>query len=466
MPNAVIYLRISSDRTGDEAGVTRQREDCEKRCADRGWTVVAIEQDNDASARAGARKRPGFERVLSRIADGEAQMVVAWALDRIQRSRRDELRLYELCQEYDVTVSLVRGPDLEWRTPTGRYLADNLGALARMEIEIKSDRQKRAVRQAAAAGRRVGGRRPFGYEPDGMTVRPVEAAGVRAAYTSVLAGEPLAAIVRTFNDAGLATGQGNAWHSDTIRGLLTNPRYAGLRGHGSQPKQGRRKVEIVAQAQWPAIVSEETWRAVQAILSDPGRRTPPIGARALLTGVARCGVCGGAIVGGRPAGCDYRTLRCKPTPGHIARRAEDVEQYVSDVMVARLARPDAVELLVDRERPDLDALSEEAMALRARLVDAGAMFARGAITAVQLERITADLQASLTTVEGTMADAGRVNVLGPLVGAQDVRLVWDGMSVDRRRAVIDTLADVVVHPPGRGVRTFRPETVEITWKEA
>jgi site-specific DNA recombinase len=38
-----------------------------------------------------------------------------------------------------------------------------------------------------------------------------------------------------------------------------------------------------------------------------------------------------------------------------------------------------------------------------------------------------------------MADAGRVDVLGPLVQARDIRTAWETLSTDRRRAVIDAL---------------------------
>jgi hypothetical protein len=60
-----------------------------------------------------------------------------------------------------------------------------------------------------------------------------------------------------------------------------------------------------------------------------------------------------------------------------------------------------------------------------------------------------------------MADAGRVDVLGPLVLAGDVRAVWEALSVDRQRVVIDALMIIRIMPPGRGTRTFRPETVII-----
>ena len=37
---AAIYLRQSKDREGNELAVDRQREDCLKLCADKGWTPV------------------------------------------------------------------------------------------------------------------------------------------------------------------------------------------------------------------------------------------------------------------------------------------------------------------------------------------------------------------------------------------------------------------------------------------
>jgi site-specific DNA recombinase len=53
-------------------------------------------------------------------------------------------------------------------------------AVARAEVERKAARQRRANLQAAQDGRRMGGRRPFGFELD-MTIRETEAAAVRQA---------------------------------------------------------------------------------------------------------------------------------------------------------------------------------------------------------------------------------------------------------------------------------------------
>ena len=47
MEQVVVYLRISEDRTGAEAGVDRQRQDCLDLCARLGITEHAVFMDND-----------------------------------------------------------------------------------------------------------------------------------------------------------------------------------------------------------------------------------------------------------------------------------------------------------------------------------------------------------------------------------------------------------------------------------
>ena len=79
--------------------------------------------------------------------------------------------------------------------------------MARYEIDLKADRTRRAQEQAAKDGRRVGGRRPFGYESDGVTIRESEAEAIRDGARAVLAGEPIAEVAREWNRRKLTTGQ-------------------------------------------------------------------------------------------------------------------------------------------------------------------------------------------------------------------------------------------------------------------
>src|SRR4051794_29998299 len=113
---AIIYTRQSLDRTGEGLAVARQLEDCEALVRARGWTLVGAPSDNDTSA-AGKTKRPGFEELLGVLERGEAGVVVAWALDRLTRNRSDQLRLYEVAEQRNVSLSLVQGGDVDIASP-------------------------------------------------------------------------------------------------------------------------------------------------------------------------------------------------------------------------------------------------------------------------------------------------------------------------------------------------------------
>ena len=80
--------------------------------------------------------------------------------------------------------------------------------MAQGEVERKGARQRSAAVQAAKQGRWIGGRRAFGFEPDGVTVREAEAALIEQGYVDVLAGESLGEIARRWNAAGVVTGAG------------------------------------------------------------------------------------------------------------------------------------------------------------------------------------------------------------------------------------------------------------------
>jgi site-specific DNA recombinase len=491
-----IYLRMSQDRTGEELGLARQREDCRALTQVRGWDAVREYPDNDVSA-AGGKRRPRFEELLADVEAGVIEGVVAWSMDRLMRNSRDRIRLLELGKTRGLMVALVRGNDLNLSTPAGRLTADILGAVAQSEVEIKSDRQRRASAQAAAAGRRVGGRRPFGFEPDGITLRPAEAAALRHGYDQILHGVPVAAVARSLNDAGLHTPQlsrrwqhgpeclcpqpgdldsaeecpdrtkVSRWAGQTLRVTLQNPRYAGIRAV-SRGTGRWKEWEHIAPAVWPAIVDEDVWRAVQGVLGDPARSSPGRNGQRLLTGTARCGVCGSTVQAGgtsrAASDLGYYTYRCKASAGHIARRGDVVDEYVSAVVVGRLSRPDAADLLLDHDRPDAGELQSRAQALRLRLDGLASLYSEGVLSAEGVRTESARLRESLATVEAAMADAGRAPVLAPLVTAEDVQVAWDELGTDRQRMVIDLLMEIRLQPPGRGKRAFDPATVEITWR--
>ncbi|MDO9496143.1 MAG: recombinase family protein, partial [Nocardioides sp.] len=260
---ASIYARISQDREGAGLGVKTQEQDCRELAASLGASIVAVHTDNDLSAYSG-KPRPGYAALLASIAAGETDAVLAWHTDRLHRSPAELEDYITLCETRGVRTITVKAGNVDLASPSGLVMARTLGAFARYEVDHAVERMQRAKQRSADAGRWKGGRRPFGYEADGVTVRPDEAALISDAADRVLSGEPVRAIARAWNEAGSTTTTGKPWTPHGPRRILLRPRNAGLMEH---------KGEIVGAAEWPAIIEPEKWRAVVGILSDPSRRS-------------------------------------------------------------------------------------------------------------------------------------------------------------------------------------------------
>src|SRR3954447_11548242 len=213
---AVIYTRMSRDRAGAGLGVDRQRHECVELADRLGWQIVSERSDNDLSAYSG-KPRPGYRALLDDLEHGRATAVLVWHTDRLHR-RPVELEEYiNVCDPRGVITQTVKAGPLDLATPSGRMVARMLGSTARYEVEHMIERQQAAKLQAATSGRWKGGRRPFGYESDGLTIRQSEAAEIRRATDDLLAGMSLHGIARDWNARGVTTSTGGAWKPTEVR---------------------------------------------------------------------------------------------------------------------------------------------------------------------------------------------------------------------------------------------------------
>lgn len=455
MIRAAIYVRISSDAAGEGLGVARQEADCRALVEARpGWAVCEVYRDNDASAYSG-KPRPEYERMLANIEAGNVGAVIAWHGDRLHRSPKELERFIDLAERTGLRVETVKAGTIDLSTASGRAVARTLGAWARFESEHKSDRIRRKLAENAAAGKPHGGHRPYGWEPDRMVPRESEASVLRESAARVLAGEPLRAILRSLNERGLYNATGTPWTHSTFRNVLLHARHAGLRFTNGQE---------IGKAAWPAIIEPETWRAMVRMLTNPDRiTTPGRGGRLhLLSGIARCGVCGSPLRVGHSKGTEaYRCMVKSCT----SRRRDYFEKHVSEVVIERLTRPDAAGLLVpDDDGGEREQAAQEAERVRLRLDESALAFAQGLITARQLTTITEQLRPELAALEAAAAPpADRARVLGGLVGAPDVRKAWERLDPHARRAVVRLLMSITVRRARRG-NTWSAEGIEIEWR--
>ncbi|MBV8542171.1 MAG: recombinase family protein [Pseudonocardiales bacterium] len=474
--SGVMYARISEDREGAGLGVERQLEDQCVLFGQLGLRLAGVYADNDLSAFTG-KPRPDYLAMLADLDAGRARVVTAWHTDRLHRTPKELETYIDLAERRGVVTHSVKAGPLDLATPSGRAVARTLCAWARFESEHKGERVRAARRQAAEQGRWAGGCRPFGFEPDGTTLRPGEAAAIAAASEAIVAGASLRSVVRELNEAGHRTAWDKEWIPVAVRDMLRRPRNAGLTRYGTE----------TFPAAWPAIVPEATWRAVVSILSDPGRRTNKTGSNRvkwLGSGLYVCGVCGQpALQVSQTGGKKHSAYRCKARDntrpsGHVTRAALHLDDYIERIIVVRLHQPDATDLFTAPTGTDIDttALHTEAAAIAQRLTDLSTAFAEGAITLAQLRTGTGTLRARLTEIDDTLTAAARINPLIGLAGQPSIAEIWygttperaDGLDIGRRRAVLATLLTVTVLPTSKGRRPngsyFDPTGIHLEWK--
>ena len=195
----------------------------------------------------------------------------------------------------------------------------------------------------------------------------------------------------------------------------------------------------------------------------PERRTTATTARKyLLPGLAFCWKCGSDVATGHTRH-GKRVYVCRANKC-ISRKAEPVDELVEAVMVERLSRPDAVDLLTDTDvtGPAVDAA--KAQAIRERLDDLATGLEEGILTLAAVRRSSDRLKAELAECRGRDPHATHADVLTPLVTAADVSAAWDACDLQQKRAAIEALMTITLLRPEAGTREFDPETVRIEWK--
>jgi site-specific DNA recombinase len=489
---AVLLTRISDARNGERAGVDDQRSDLLKHAQRLGWGVAQVIEENNTSAfkrrtvtlpdgrKAQRVVRPGFRRALELLQSGQADGLLTLDLDRTARDPRDLEDLIDVVESRKPTIPV------ESVTGSLRLANDADVSMARVMVAMgnKSSRDtarrvSRARQRQAEAGRpRHGGRRPFGYEEGGVIVNEAEAAEIRRSADAILAGVSLRQVTADLRRRGVPTVTGVPWTPIAWRDILLRPRNAGLvvyQGAIVESRVTEGGVQEDVTADWDPIMPRETWEAVVAILTDPSRRTTPgntprwLGSLIYRCGHAACrdldppSVLRVSTSGNRPRPA-YRCME----HAHLSRVAEPLDQYVSAVLCARLARSDVADLMPPKggTPSDTGQLATQANALRERIKEAKDLWEAGVLSPADLKIRSARLTDQLSEVQDQLRSAAGHSPLADLAGRQDAAEVWAKLDLGRRRAILQALAIVWVlplqKPPGRA--PFDPDTIKIEWR--
>ncbi|WP_116248182.1 recombinase family protein [Nocardiopsis sp. FIRDI 009] len=468
---AVIYARVSSDPRQQLRSVSQQVDECTAECERRGWTIVKVFTDNDRSAsRYATKERPEYEQLISFLRAGESDVLVTWESSRAQRDLGAYVTLRKVAEENGIQWSY-KGRLYDLTRTDDRFTTGLDALLDERESSVTRDRIIRDKRAHALKGQ-PHGRLLFGYRREydsetGSFVRQVphekQAPVVREAAERFAAGESLFAITKDFNLRGLRTGTGSQWTTMTMRQMLLNPAYIAKRVH-----RGR----IIGDAAWPAVLNETTYYVCVQRLRDPGRQfSPDPHARNLLTGIARCGVCGGTMAIRRTEAADKteRAVKyaCRGVSANHGKctviMRDRMDDYVKTALFARLSRPDVADLLVDeRQEEDARAALAEAEEKRTRLEEVYDSVAKGAVSAAALARIEARLLPEIEAAE-KRASAPRTAPTARNPITPKIADVWPALPLGRQREIVRALMNVTLLPNVKGARHDPSLRITIEW---
>jgi DNA invertase Pin-like site-specific DNA recombinase len=322
----------------DSSSLDKQDAQCQRWAEAYGHQIIGTAADSGVSGKTDPFARPELGPWLSSpVLIDSYDGIVAAKLDRFARSVRYWAHLLDWARDHGKTVVCV-DPFIDFSEPTGQLVGMIMSWLAEQELAQITQRSK-DTREYLQANGYLTGKPPFGYrivkdrdhkvlEPD-----PAEAQLVGEGAAMYLGGSSLRAVAEWLDQRCRAP-QGELWSAASLSALFRNPILAGRRTDAS----GRTILKV------PPILDRAIWERLQALQAAKARTT---GAepKALLTGIAVCGKCGGPMYRliTKPKGRRYDYYRCHGTERNPSTcrnmiRLEQLDAKVERYMTTTLAR--------------------------------------------------------------------------------------------------------------------------------
>ena len=327
MKLAVIYARVSSDQQREEHTIASQTAALIEFAKNHELEVPKEWIFEDEGYSGATLERPGLERVRDLAAEGQVQVVLAYAPDRLSRKYAYQILLIEELARHGVETHFVKAP--QSATAEDQLLVQFQGMIAEYERAQILERSRRGKRYRARSGEvSVLSGAPYGYRYIRKTdetlasyrVIDAEARVVQRVYEMyTVDGLSMGEIMRRLNAEGIPTRKQSArWERSVVWAMLRNPAYRGAAAFGKTRIAGRMRVTralrrrgaIVSsnsigherpREEWieipvPALVSEDSFARAQELLHENKIRsrrrtiTPSI-----VQGLVSCQKCGYAF---------------------------------------------------------------------------------------------------------------------------------------------------------------------------
>ena len=462
---ALIYTRVSEDKTGEHRSVTEQEAACRRTCEANGWTVTDTFSDNDIGAsRHSSGERNGWGQVIARIGQGDIDVLVVWEFSRTGRDLGAWVQLRDALERTGTKLS--EGGKLSDLSDSSERLTLGVkSVIAESAADETSARVRRSLQANADRGR-PHGRLLYGYRRlrDDRTGRPMgqvpdheQAAVVRRIFAEYNAGSSLRDVADGLNAEGITTESGGEWVARRIGDMTRNVAYAGRRTY---------KGEDVGKGDWEPLVDMDAYlTAERRREAATFRKTRAAGAARLLSGVIRCGVCSAKMYSGGDKLKSGHAYVCSAPTRCTQRAGLDCDNLVTAALLERIASPDVYAPLRgsgEQSAEVIDATNRVAE-LEAQLDEAADQFAAGELSAKMLAKVEQRLDPMIAEARKAARQAAvPLDIDIPESGHV---AWWEQLDPKVRREVVNaTIAAVVVQRSGaKRTPIFDPSKVSVEW---
>ena len=327
MRMAAIYARVSSEQQREANTIASQTTSLIEFAQGHDLEVPKEWVFEDDGYSGATLERPGLERVRDLAAEGQIQVVLAYAPDRLSRKYAYQILLIEELARNGVETLFIKAP--QGSSAEDQLLVQFQGMIAEYERAQILERSRRGKRHRAHSGEvSVMSGAPYGYRyirktdeaPAAYTVLEAEARVVERIYEMyTMEGLSIGEITRRINAQGIPTRKVSArWERSTVWAVLRNSAYRGVACFGKTRVSARTRVirpqrrrgvttpSMTAgherpREEWieipvPALVSEESFARAQELLQEnkirSRRRTIE---PSVVQGLVSCQKCGYAF---------------------------------------------------------------------------------------------------------------------------------------------------------------------------
>src|SRR3954447_15866484 len=226
---AITYARVSTDaQERDGTSLDTQERACLDFARTQGWLVVESVRD---AASGFSLDRPGIVQVRQLLRQDVADVVIAYAVDRLSRNQNQIGVMFDEIQQAGARLEFVteRFED----TAVGRFILAARAFVGEAEREKMGERTTRGKLERARSGRipQAFGRGCYGYVYNPATgqreIEPFQAEVVRRIFTRFTELRSFGRVCTELIKDGITTFDGGRWYPIGVRRVLENESYSG-----------------------------------------------------------------------------------------------------------------------------------------------------------------------------------------------------------------------------------------------